>query len=328
MTNAIFYIRSPFQMLCAINTLTEYHIDESKFIIIEDDNMRVSQIAEICNAYSLNFEIANFRSLVKGSFFKLLLQASLYDTKKFKYVFVGDFREYEVAIFSTRNLDTSSQFFFLDDGNITISYFSGITNVSLKSRLKNNILKFLVFLKSFKSIKYCTIFSDIKTDFCVTPNNLDIFSMRVANKTKDVYFIGTTPIDYCNEIGIVYDTYEKVLKNVLDTLKAEYPGQNYYYIPHGRDSVVERTKEICNKSGFTFMPVKECVEFFILKNKTMPLVCSGFGSTALFTIKKMSPSTICINNEFYGTNTNASEEYRVISNYYKKNDIIINQILQ
>ena len=325
---AIFFVDTPFQLLCAINAIRDFNFINYRLIIVDDNPMRLTQIINLCNAYNLKFEFFSLSSVLKCRYYSLLKHIVFSGTHDYDYVFVGDFREYNLGLYATGYLRKKGEFYFLDDGNVSISLFEGKFLFSRIELLKTWLLKILVNKVFYKHLKYYSVFSDIRSKLIVVPNRLNyIYNNKMGHSVSGVYFIGTTSVDYCKYLGIEISKYKENLKRCLIDLVSQYPDQDYYYIPHARDAMMEETKQLCKQYGFMFLPISECIEYYLINNDSMPLVCSGFGSTALYTIKILSPSTICIHNEIYGTSETGNFEYKGICEFYKRHGIVINNML-
>ena len=317
----LFLIRSPFQMLCALEAIRDFCLSDYTIWVITDGNLRVDQIKRICERYSVSFKLIKFQVETEGSFARLLSKALFAKDGHYDYVFVGDFREIEETLFSLTFTSKGANIVYLDDGNVTISLFSGTLSRSKKSIIKASLLRLIFAIKGHPTPTYYTIYSDYPTNLKTISCSLQ--SIRYSNNSDlhNCFFVGTNSIEYINSVGIVRDKYLCNLRSVLKELKNnQISGEECYYIPHGADALND-IEGIVKHEGFHYLPISECVEFYFSKLDYIPRVIGGFGSSALYTAKIMFPESRVLNYQMIGSNDDFKNELQAINQFYEQKGI-------
>lgn len=317
MNNAIILIKSPFQLLCAINAIKDFEITNYKLYLF--NNERIDQIISIANYFNLQFKIIpGLRKNVAKSFF---FYYNLFFRKfeKYDYLFVGDIRETHIILRGIIWLKMVNSIVYLDDGNVTIPFFLNKIVFPFRQKLKMRLINTILYLRKIKKYYY-TIYNVKSSDYIIINNPFKISNCNDST-TNISLFIGTNSELFCNYNGIKKDVYLTTLEKILKSISKS--ATKFMYIAHGRESFKE-INVICNELNIQYIRPDKCIEMYLIEKNYNVISAYGFGSTALYNIKKMYPNSDVRNINFYGSNTQSCEEAKTISEVY--NEIGISDI--
>lgn len=321
-TPSVFVVTSPFQALCAIAAIRQFEIEDYKFIVaIHAASLdRKGQLLNILFFFQLKYELIY---LDRIDFHKYRIKSFLLRKNRYKNVFIGDLRFpimlYIGLAYSTYNANVIC----LDDGNATIAFLKTNENKLYKSVLDKCVLKSLSFIRGVDFPKiFCTVYCGLSSSrYKISNLKLSFLTSQILTQPYDdvVYFIGTNNTSFCAELGFQECWYYAKLSEILKMISTKHKASKIYYIAHGRDDG-NITKQICEKKQITFVRPNSTIELFALEH-TPPKYVYGFTSSALYNLKQMYPSSEVINILFDALNTDANNEYRIISDYYLQNGI-------
>ncbi len=318
----LFLVASPFQVLCAYESINFFKVKKYTILVIYNPNdLRTGQLFNTLRYLGLKYKtyIAESTNRIFDILIKRKISDNFGNLKKFDFVFVGDYPSSVQRSFAIRFIKIHGQIVFMDDGNTSLLVLLNKKIFSAKARLFNTFFSILALLKRLKKNVFFSTYSDVNTKQKVIPNNLE--SLRNEECSKEgVFFIGTNSVPYCEVHQMKTDDYYNVLEKVLLMLRNSNQGQLCYYIFHGRDIGNQQIESICEKCGFKTLKLEEIVEMYFVKNKIEPLLVAGFTSSALYNLKKMFP-LLKIIDVSVKTNLFVNKEYEMISLYYKSNGI-------
>ena len=323
--SSVFVITSPFQVLCVYEAIQEFKIKEYIIIAIYiKEDPRTKQMFSILDFFNLSYQ--KFCIYKNVSIHELLKPSCWFGRngeKKVKRAFVGDFRSPCCIELALGFLDKNGIIVYLDDGSSSINHLMGAYKFPRVQRILFGILKKIA---SFRNIdvgnSYYTIYSDIPSRMKVKENALLSLQKNVLDvKPSGCYFIGTNPEIFCKVYSVSQEQYFLLLEDYLKKLRDRFPEEPLYYVFHGRDKLVEKTKVLLSKCGYSPLILKEIVEMYFVQNKIYPQAVVGLMSSALYTIKMLRPNTM-VESALIGNN----KIYLNISDYYKKHGIEINRI--
>lgn len=321
---SVFVVASPFQILCAKAAIKQLEIDIYDFYVyLSKDNFRNDQVKRILNSLGISYKI--IPDLKKLYFWRSVINACFHKHNIYNRLFIGDFRSVSLFYVGLGLISDNSNVVYLDDGNITISILNG--NNSASWAKKHQYL--LRWISRMRKIDYgrnfLTIFSDISNSkYKIRQLLLEKIvdnGQRLGNSPKDIFIIGTCVDSYCKPLDIPEEIYIKKLEELIVKLRQQYPDDNIYFIPHGRE-YKNYSQRLCEQYGCIFKRPQMMVELELINMHHPPKVICGYTSTALFTLKKMFPATkvvnilfeLSLNNPFY-------KDYVITSEYYLQNGI-------
>lgn len=326
MNNAIFFIRSPFQMLCAINALQTFNVN-GDFIIIKEAGDRYLQVENMAKMNGLSYKITGPQEMPMLDKYLAVLKYAFQNKsdKVYDYVFVGDFRNINTTAYAMSFANKGAKLIYLDDGSNMIPLLQNQHRWTSVEKFKRLLNKILFMKKRIQGVCYYTIYSDIHNNkYNIVPNDMS----HIANKARQdsvVLFIGTSSDVYCRSLGIEKDRYLKICRQLFRSIHLNNPGTHILYIPHGRENM-QKVFDLCYEENIEVKKLDICIEYYLTLNGIKPYLVAGFGSNALFTIKKMFPETQVVNFFIKGNDKKAYEEYDNISKYYEANGIITEHI--
>jgi len=319
-TPSVFIVCSPFQILCAIEAIHEFKISEYKFILCLIEDIRNQQVFNLMQKFNLQYEIVWLQNLGK----KDLIET--FGPKKYAFhrAFLGDIDSIWLNLVAIRYLARNSDIVYIDDGTRVIPYLKG------QSKITHNKLFYIYScVRKIKNIRdkgfFFTLFSDVadKKFLCKTNNFNNITKLLSKNgNNKNVYIIGTNINIYCQKLKYGQNDYKNNLENLFKYIKKAYPSDKLFYIQHGRDQNTY-VEEFCRKYGFEFIRPKITVELLMVDLPDAPYAIYAYTSTALFTLKKMFPSTLVYNVLCKRTEDSFYDIYLETSKYFEKHGVDI-----
>lgn len=322
MNSALIYVASPLQAISAIEAIVKYKIGFYRLIVLDDGTPRQKQIENFLISRNIKFEVLSLEKEI-GSILSHFVNLIRISSVRYDYLFIGDYRNIALKMNHLKDLKTGSKIIYLDDGNFIIILLKNRYKTSSWTKFNYLISDLFVRLKKITDYVFFTIYDDIPNNrYCVETNQMAFCSLPCSKCDNTIYIIGTYIPLYCKNLGVSKDMFLKCYINLVYSIKSRYVDKNIIYIPHGRDTTQE-IKKISETLGVQYMILEKCVELYFIENNIYPFALYGFGSAALFTLKKIYPMLV-VYNVFYGGNSEqAMTEYQELNNYYAKHGIVL-----
>ena len=323
MTEALICIGSPLQAICAVEAIAAYHIDKYKFFVI-NEGTRFYQIKEFLDNKGVSFSVISYHVSLLQNLFRFIRCLNPFKGK-YDYLFMGDYRLIGNRMEYVPLLKNGGRIVYLDDGSYIVSWSKGLLSETKLTRIRNCLLNVVCELRRISYKNIFTMFAkDIDMDgYSIRENNFTLIQSFSAVVDETIFFVGTNPLGdsgYCTALGIDYLYYMNNLKKILQKIQSHNPGSHIVYIPHGRDVSYETIK-MCEQLNVEYRKIPVCIELYILSLKFSPKEIWGFGSTALYTLRKFCNETMVFNIILTGSNSEAFQEYKEIADVYKRNGI-------
>ena len=329
MKNALLIVASPFQLMNARAAISYFQIKEYKLYILKDnDSDRHKQIANMAEYYHMEYELIDYMRdiFISKKQFLIKYMKSFFCNSKGTYDMIihGDYRNVYPMISFYPLLRKRGAICFVDDGNATINVLKG-KDVNTTTKVLYLTLKISTKLKRINSSLYYTIYDDLKTElFNIIPNH------TLKNNTSDIsdnvtYIIGTNTILHADYNAIPLSLFLSSISNFVKEIKNNCETEKIIFLPHGRDLSQEMPK-MCTEYDIEYKKLDECVEFYFAKQNKYPKTVYGFGSSALFNLKKMFPYCECINLYVRGFIEEHNKIFDEINVYYKKHGIMLKEL--
>lgn len=346
-TPTAFIVDSPFQLLCAVEAIHALAIEDYLMVLPVQGNSRCEQMLQMVNDEHLSYQLLpsfDTDQLLRD----LFCTKGVFDSELSKYyerVVIGDFYAIDQWAMCYLYAKQNASVFFLDDGNISIDLLQGrkvkgepfywylkykwyrtdyLPCMALREKIKNKWKE--------KNIQYndCifTLFYDIdKNYFLRFPNEFNYFNKRIQSVESDnsIYIVGTSASAFTNDMRISVRQYEGIVWQKLSEIRDVYPESTIVYIPHGRDDN-KAVRLFCNTLQIQYQHLDCAIEYYFIKERIYPQEIYGFGSTALYSLKKIMPRVSVINWFIDNPNAPSSVSYKNIALYYQKHGIITDRI--
>jgi len=346
-TPTAFIVDSPFQVLCAIEAIKEFVIDDYLLVLPIDGNERKEQMLQMVNDEHLVYQVipSYDTDVILGDLFSNngIYTSSL--PKYFERIVIGDYFAFDQWALAYLYAKPNAVVFYMDDGSASIDLLQRrevkgepaywylkykwrktdyLPTMAMRRRIKDK----------WKEKNICaydciyTIYSDLnKNRFEIYPNDFSYLKARLSevHSDKSIYVVGTYSIGYSQSMGISLRQYEGILWHKLSEIRDANPDMNIVYIPHGRDDN-SATRLFCNALHIQYKRLDCAIEYYFVKEKVSPQMIYGFGSTALFSLKKMIPEVKVINWLIDNPNAPSSVTYKNIALYYQKHGIVTDRI--
>ncbi len=314
---SVFVVCSPFQVLCAVEALREFEINDYLFFvhINANEKNRIEQTFKVLNLFHIEYKAIDFTK--DWSKFRLF-NAIIPRFNKYKRAFIGHFRVDYLFHTAFSHISNNSVVIYLDDG------MNCLTLLDNTFRFKDTINhKIINVASNLRSIIYNNHLFTIYSDYNKKNNRINIYPNSFKNiswdkngkKDNSIYIIGTVVRDYCIATGITESKYLQCLERIFKTLRAS--NDKVYYFPHGRDRNSE-IKRICDDYQIQYIRPSSTIELYMFDSEYKPKQVYGFSSSALFNISLFFPN-IEIYNYMY--ENNQDKDYEEIARYFMKHGI-------
>lgn len=312
-----FIVGTPFQLLCALEAIHSFEIDDYKFVFVLNKGWkRNDQTLSIAEQLNITYDLIWFGNKedeyfdwTKGDF---LIQAQ----GRYDRIFIADYHGAYYHIIVPFYGHKGSLIAYLDDGNSTILFLKGILFDKKPSEWRKLIrwyrkrkqvvelyrqqavIKALESMGIYSSQSFFTTYWNIKnTSHLVYANSLSYTKQLYENtikKCRVILIIGTVLDAYADDNLITERTAEGLVWKSLAEIRDKHKDENLIYIPHGRDSGCI-TSKFCKILNIDFLPISETIETYILKSEIQPIAIYGYGSTALYNFHLIYPQIEIVN---------------------------------
>jgi len=344
-TSSAFIVASPFQMLCALEAIHEFEIEDYKFVfVLMEGWKRNDQMFAMAKHFNINYDLIWCGENEREYFDWQKNGFNINAQGKYSRVFIADYHMAYYHIIVPLYAKKGAVIAYLDDGCSTILFLKGIIKDKKPSnwrkrlnwyRNRNNavelyrqqrVIKALQNLGIYGAESFYTIYDNVSSQkFSIYSHSLSyVASMyRRTNLTKPIILVVGTAIDsYANASGISTILMESIVWKSLAELRDKFPDDQIVYIPHGRDTDTV-LKAFCDILNIKYLSLNESIETYMLSSNYSPIVIYGYGSQALYNFRQLYPS-IEIHNWIVSAKSQygADIQSKTIYNYYEQSGII------
>lgn len=317
----IFFINSPFQLLCAIEAKAFFNLNNSILIIFNKGKGRnYDQISNLLSNYQSSFdEVIELEYKLKS------LTGWLNGFKKFERlikcfpkvgtIFIGDYRNGLVRHF--HNSVSYENIYIIDDGFATINVYKKIKNTfnyDYKEKIKLILSFFRYRYKINENITFFTMFAPLFSKENVINNEFINIFHNISKKTSEnIYFLGTPLVE---DKIVSKEYYLKKIKEITD----HFGSVSVTYFPHRREER-KKLREIELKTEIKVQEISIPIELYLM-DAEWPSKVISFYSTALYSISKMFSKIEVYAINIESTEINSSKEeidaiYRILKSEVK-----------
>lgn len=322
-------IRSPFQLLCAIEWLLESRSSDNYLIIRKNpiDSLSYQQILELIKDFRYLFNsIGTYGEFPDGSAKRIFSFVSKKEIDSLVYCQPSDFRNRFLYKITMPNVVVH-----VDDGTATYRSFSASGNFSIPKVKANEIFFFILKRPRFfffsvrkifsrpQKILVFTFFNKIdclshpkKTHgFYELSRNLEkkYWRKELSQGSSELWVIGS-PYSEKSISGISLSTELEIICEAVSKLKIL--GFQVSYFPHRFDS--KKKIDALVRRGLSIRYPVACLEVDALKQSPRPVGFAAIGSTALCSAKKILPFSACYRIESPKIPEDLKEEINVFYN--------------
>lgn len=335
-----FIVGSPFQLLCAIEAIHEFEIEDTKFVFsIVRNSSRNVQIFTIAKQYGIEEYYIYYEQEYEDEYINTKEKNILKHREKgcYERIFIGDPYNKYYYLLALSYAAKDAIYVGLDDGNSSILFLQHIDKIrkpqNWRKRLnwyRSNYLKqreqVLTQLKDesvYDSGCMFTVYNEVKSQYSIYPNTLSHVAVRNSelNKEDVIIIIGTVLDVYAWDIGITETLMESVTWYCISRVREKYPSYKIIFIPHGRD-INEHIAQFCQMLGIIYQRIDEVVEIYLLNSIMNPVAIYGFDSSALVHLKKLYPLSEVHTWRLRHCNKDNDQITEAIGEYYTKIGII------
>ena len=337
-----FIIGTPFQLLCAVEAIREFEIDNYLIVALLDGGERDNQFVQMLQGMHVNYESFKLYDLdeMLDDYLQQKGLFSVSNRSEYERIMIGDYYDLTLWEMAYCYAKPHANIVFMDDGTASILLLKGhlVTNEPTtwyerrrwrETEFKPTMAARKKVMNKWKEKNLCcrngiyTLFADIPSRyFKAYPNTFShIVSARKESQDGEyICIIGTVADAFCPVMGVSIPQYEGLLWQKLSEIRSKSPNATIQYIPHGRDTN-EATKLFCKALNIEYKRLDCSVEYYCIREKKYPTAIYGWGSTALFTLKKMSPTISATNWYVYNPQAMGSKDLKTLTKYYVQHDI-------
>lgn len=318
---SLIIISSPFQAICAIEAINNFNIKDFEIIILYGRTKAENETCKVVlDTYNYKYTELTFPSYLYGIKY-------LYSNKgkgtNYSTIILGDFFNLDQRLLAAHFISDRSQLIYVDDGASSFRIFDQLTvENKIKWKTKQFIPNFILNIKHCKRKTLFSIFDlTLKKGWNTYPNNLTFLkSQRNSQKVSGIYIVGTnTSIIE----PILRNPFTSYLEKTVSYLRNSYPNKKIYYYPHRRDKNNKVINAFLEKEDVHIINTEFTIEIDLILKGADPQVVIGFGSTALYTLKKIFEKSNMISISLETTSEMMNESFNRISEKYKNEGIEI-----
>ncbi len=315
-TPTAFIVDSPLQILCATEALKEFEIEDYILIVgIEPSDVRAAQVMTMLRMMQLKYRTIEADNIAE-IYLDLFASKGIFQEKesiRYRRIMVGDYYALGQRALGVHYATEDSVIVYLDDGCATIAMLNGIksnTEEPIDWGMKEVWRRTVRNPYLIKMGKICQIFKQkglhdfnflftlynhaLNHSVCIYPN--EFASLRrvynISDDVKSIYIVGPSIRSISN--GLKPEIFEAIIWAKLVDVRKRYPNAEIVYIPHGRDTD-EYVPLFCEMLTIKYKRLSCAIEYYFLTKGIRPFAIYGFLSSALWTLKKISPDTIVTN---------------------------------
>jgi len=286
MMENLFIVKSPLQIINAIEAIEYFKLENNILLILHDDNKKNSlSMSNIAQMREWDI-ILHKKKVKKVKFLRDIFFIKKITRKKYHYVFTSHITTFHRLLLSNVS---ANRIIYLDDGIETIVRYKD-------SILKNNLNKFNV-----KYLKY--LFFGLKFNICYPIHFFTYFDLQDFRNSKiirnDLKHFQKKYFQNMQEDEVTYILGQPLVKVgfltqddyflAIDRIR-EKKGGKIVYIPHRNEIISERLKSY-EGENFELRDINMPVELYFLEQKIYPKEIVSFITTAFFTLHKLYSKT-------------------------------------
>ncbi|MEA3523013.1 MAG: polysialyltransferase family glycosyltransferase [Campylobacterota bacterium] len=321
MNSNLFIVRSPLQLLNAIEAKNHFQTKNNILVVLynknsnanDPNNIQLTQLLDI-DTWDTIYEHnkSDFKS-ASGLKSQVKIIKSL-KKLKFDYLFSGDYGVIHQVFIST--LD-AKEIFLLDDGTLTLTMYKNDLDPNYKGDSFGRRFKLFRYrffglkTRHTKPINFFTCFQlDPVNGKKIVSNNYSFLRKNyLPNVTRDdetIYFLGTPLVK-----GKFIDeaVYIRYLQKCIDTFE-----KPILYIPHRAEIMTDAFKALEGEK-FSIGKSTGPIELRFLLEKRYPLHLYSFFSTALYTLNHIFPQSEIVSIKFKSEEILKDEE-TILNKYH------------
>ncbi|MEZ9845390.1 hypothetical protein AB4367_01145 [Vibrio breoganii] len=329
----IFFVESPLQLLSA-QEFADNKKEPNLLFIRYGSNARVSNRIQINNSLDKRvWDKIHHLPTINSKLWEFIYYLVLSLYLRIKYCFkerqclVGEFRNLNYILLS---IISTKKLILLDDGAISIAlqmkYFRFNIDYSKYFTAKKNKIKIKIFeLVHGKKLEKKV--PDLYSMFCFEGNmEKNQRNHRITPKLKQM--------KYCDEVVFFGSKYSEskiitlsdellLLEGVYKFFHSQHPEKKVKYVKH-RDEI-ETKLNLISKIGFEVVGFNVPAEIYYRENCSIPLIISGFYTTALYSIYSSYEIRCAYSFDLskYILNKEIKDNTRLIYEYFKSTGMSI-----
>ena len=291
--DVLFIVNSPFQCLCMLEAIEHFTIKNFDVVIRPDSvELNNKMVERILEEKGIPFKIVKMSPLIGG-----ILPYLFKKHKKYSILFNGDYYGGGLCAYaySLIHAKRNAQIIYYDDGVETLRVFSKPPLKRFNTWKVKLVIRGYEILKLIKGIgkpTFYTIFNVNSSLFKIERNTLSKLRDNIGdNRQKGSYIIGTN----FDGVDVDKEDYFILLGKLIAHCRNMFPNEPIYYCPHRRNKDNTELLQYLDDNNITLFDTRISVEYDFIKRGIYPVYVSGFGSTALYTLKIVFPKAVVDN---------------------------------
>ncbi len=288
MKKNIFIVRSPLQVINAIEAKEHFKLDNTLLVLMFNPNdINTKQMKEAAQLSQWDETLIYEKSSEKSSLLSQIKLIKRLAKEQYDFLFSGDFGTINQILIANLRAE---HIYLIDDGTRTITVHDMLSKkkkLSFSKRVK--LLRYRLFglkesIKQTINFFTCYGIKPIGDESIVQNEYRFVQTKYLSNAVHDskIYLLGQN----LTEVKCMDDaTYISYIKKIIAYYKEE-----IIYIPHRSEIISDDLKSLFNEN-FKLQENQGPIELVLLMQKVYPSRIVSFISSALFTLNKIYPET-------------------------------------
>lgn len=309
MSKTLVLVNSPLQVMMAVNYIRQFKIENVDFAVsfYSIDFLKHNRaVLRYLNDLDYTYKIFITKNIVN-------ILRFYNSPKEYERFVIGDYRSLDKKILTLFHAKGKVQVVYVDDGNASL-----VIGSKKKAKPTPRILlsKFVDYLFS-KRVRECFFYSAFIKEkkilgIPVIPNSINSFHTEKKKKEDMLMIIGCFSRAF-KDYRLDYFVY---LEKLNIYLRNKWPNAIVNYYPHRREDNMKGIYDICEKFKWEVCFSRINIETDMSQAPYLPCCIVGFGSSALYLLRKM-----CKDIPILSVHFNESEEYLEIEKKYSEQGI-------
>lgn len=302
-------VDSPLQVMMANEFINEFEISNVDFLVSVHsiDYLRLNRSV----LRYLNDIGANYRVVITKDLFRILRYVR--SPKVYERFIIGDFRSLDKKLLMLFHAKRRFDIVYVDDGNASFEFETGFSSAHGPSRFISSLVDTVIQYRAKDRVYYSAFIKEgTLKGVRVIPNQIRSLCMADKEVSDDIIIIGCFT-SFFETIGM---NYQEMLVKLNNYIHVKWGNNPIRYYPHRRENDICAIKDFCKTVGWDLCFSRINIELELSCAEKRPKAIVGFGSSALFLLKKIGQGIDVETIHFVD-----SDDYLNIERVYKDNGI-------
>jgi hypothetical protein len=305
-------VDSPLQVMMAFEYIKEFNVSDVHFVVSVHSIDFLKHNKSVLRY--LNDIGAKYRIIVT----KNLVYSLRYITspKEYSRFIIGDFRSLDKKILTLFHAKGKVDIVYVDDGNASLELETGHTKTKGLKAFISLVVDKMINWRTKEKVYYSAFINQSEINgIRIISNQLKSMDVKHKAISDEIIVIGCFTGGFAN-VGANYYDY---LHKLDDYIRVKWGKKTIVkYYPHRREDDIEGIKTLCATMGWQVCFSRINIEMELVNGDKTPKAIVGFGSSALFLLKK-----IFNNADIYSIHFTDSEDFLNVERIYAENGISV-----